>query len=154
MAAILTIAFAFGSAVYAFDDKFLLVGAVLIFYIIVQLLIDKRRKQKYLNRAVIHYAGKMFSITTFMDSGNRLIDPETNLPVCIISTSLFVRMGMVEEGHYIDYQTIGGKGKIFVFRPDKIDVGKNTITDVMLGVSLKDFGKFDALLNAKLGGVI
>jgi hypothetical protein len=87
-----------------------------------------------------------------MDSGNRLIDPVSGTPVCIISLSVFLRMfpNEIPDGYYIDYSTIASSGKIFVFPPDKIKVGDITTDRVRLGVSMRNL-EYDALLN---GGIL
>ncbi len=171
MATILTVAFAFGMAIYAFEDDIMLVAAVILFYLIIQLLIDKHRKHKYLNETVIYYAGQIYNLRGYIDSGNGLIDPKSNAPVCIISLPVFLDIfpdisadkillnqlnNEIPNGYYIDYKTISGNGKIFVFKPDKFRVGGIVINNVRLGVSSKNFGnlKYDALLNAKIGGML
>ena len=61
----------------------------------------------------------------------------------------------VENGHYIDCQTINGKNQMFVFSPDKIRIN-GTAVQSLLGVSTQNFGnqKYDDILNIKLGGVL
>lgn len=169
MATILTVAFAFGSAVYAFTNKYLLVMVVILFYLLLQGLLNRHRRQKYLNATVIHYAGNIFKLRGLMDSGNALTDPVTRAPVCIISLPVFLQMfpgitadqillkelpNIVNGGHYIDCHTVHGKADLFVFPPDKIQINGTTVKDCMLGVAAKDFGNehYEALLNIKLGG--
>lgn len=171
MAIILTVAFAFGAAVYAFDNKYLLVAIVIMFYLIVQKLLGWHHQQKYLSQTIIYHAGNVFKLKGFIDSGNSLVDPVSQLPVSIISLPVFLEMfpeitadkillheldEVITGGHYIDYKTISGKGKLFVFRPDKMQINGTKITDGLLGVAAKDFGnaKYDALLNVKLGGLL
>lgn len=171
MATILTVAFAFGSAVYAFSNKYILVAVVIAFYILVQCLLSRHRSQKYLNATVIHYAGHIFKLRGFMDSGNALTDPETHAPVCIIALPIFLQMfpqvtadqillkelpQVVPNGHYLTCRTIHGKDDIFVFPPDKIQINGTTVKDCLLGVAAKDLGntQYEALLNVKLGGMI
>ena len=58
-----------------------------------------------------------------------------------------------EFGYYIDFKTVSGMGKMFVFKPDKVEVVNNknkTELDIVLGVTVKGFSKtsdFSALLN-------
>ncbi len=60
MAAIITFAFAFGSAMYAFTNRYLLVIVVLLFYIILQKLLFWHRRQKLFHRTLIEYGGKSY----------------------------------------------------------------------------------------------
>lgn len=171
MATILTVAFAFGAAVYAFDNKFLLIGVVILFYLIIQKLLNWHRKHKYLSQTTIYHAGHVFKLKSFMDSGNSLIDPVSRIPVSIISLPVFLQMfpeiaadqilqhelaEVIPGGHYIDYKTISGRGQLFVFKPDCMKVDGVEVTQGLLGVSAQDFGnsKYDALLNIKLGGLL
>lgn len=171
MAIILTVAFAFGAAVYAFDNKYLLVAAVILFYFLTQKLLNWHHKQKYLSQTLIYHDGNVFKLKGFVDSGNSLTDPISHSPVSIISLPIFLKMfpeitadqillheldNVITDGHYIDYKTIGGQGKLFVFRPEKMQINGTKITDGLLGVAAKDFGnaKYDALLNVKLGGYL
>lgn len=170
MAAILTFAFAFGSAMYAFNNKYILVFAVLLFYIIIQKLLQWHKRQKLLHRTVIEYDGKSFQVKALLDSGNALVDPISQIPVSIISLPMFLQMfpeisadkimlnkleTCIDKGHYINFQTVNGKGQLFVFPPDKIKIN-GTAVQSLLGVSTQNLGhqKFDAILNVKLGGAL
>lgn len=170
MAAILTFAFAFGSAMYAFSNKYLLVVVVLVFYIIMQKLLHWHRRHKFLHQTLIEYDGKRYCLKALLDSGNALIDPISRQPVSIISLPVFLRMfpeisadqilnqnlgNCVANGHYIDCQTVNGKSQLFVFSPDKMQINGNYVQS-LLGVSTQNFGnqKYDAILNIKLGGIL
>lgn len=170
MAMILTFAFAFGSAMYAFNNKYILIAVVLLFYIIVQKIFQWRHRYKLLHQTSIQYHGKKINVKALLDSGNSLIDPVSKMPVSIISLAVFLEIfpeisadkilfnqldNIVSDGHYINCQTIHGKGAMFVFSPDKLQINGTTVQS-LLGVSTENFGnqKYDAILNIKLGGVI
>lgn len=170
MATILTFAFAFGSAVYAFTNKYLLVVVVLAFYIIVQKLLHWHKRQKLLHQTLIECCGKKFWVNGLLDSGNVLVDPISRVPVSIISLAMFLQMfpkisadeillndleKHVTGGHYIPCQTVNGKGQMFVFPPDRMRINGTSVKS-LLGVSTQNFGnqKYDAILNIKLGGVL
>ena len=85
MAMILTFAFAFGSAMYAFNNKYILIAVVLLFYIIVQKIFQWRHRYKLLHQTSIQYHGKKINVKALLDSGNSLIDPVSKMPVSIIS---------------------------------------------------------------------
>jgi len=132
----------------------------------------RRSLSGFLRDIIITYNGKQFRLTSFVDSGNRLCDPETNAPVVIISLNFFLKMFPdvaidkvllnklcgIEGGKYINYNTVQSTGaKMFVFRPEKIEVlgDRQTLEtkDVALGVTLKSFKdavKYQALLNPAL----
>ncbi|MCL2229078.1 MAG: sigma-E processing peptidase SpoIIGA [Firmicutes bacterium] len=119
---------------------------------------------------VITYKDESFKAKSYIDTGNRLVDPESGAPVVIITISLFLKifpdipadrivMNRLEkenitEGRYIDFATVGKSSKMFVFAPSKIEVLGETKTvheNVRLGLSMKGFRdvvKYDALLNS------
>ena len=124
-----------------------------------------------LRDVVITYKDEKFRVTSYYDTGNRLIDPKSRAPVVIITLSLFLKMfpdvalehvflnrlasAEIDDGHYINFSTVDSNGKMFVFAPSRLDVHEGrtikTHENVRLGVSLKGFkSKFDALLNANL----
>jgi len=128
----------------------------------------------YLRDVIITYKDNKFKITSYLDTGNRLVDPKSQAPVVIITMSLFLKMfpdvsvdrillnklckENIDDGHYINFSTIEkSDGKMFVFAPSKLEIldrkSKKTIDSVRLGVSMKGFRdavKYDALLNAQL----
>ena len=154
---------------YAFSNKYLLVLVVLLFYIILQRLLHWHRRQKFLHQTMIKQGGKSFRLNGLLDSGNALMDPVSQQPVSIISLPVFLKMfpeisaekivfnqlDACVTGHYIDCQTVNGKGQVFVFTPDKMQIDGTTV-DGLLGVSAQNFGhqKYDAILNIKLGGLL
>ena len=170
MAIILTFAFAFGSAMYAFDNKYLLIAVVFLFYFFIQKLIYLHRKHKFLHQTIIQHHGKKIRVKALLDSGNSLVDPISKIPVSIISLPLFLEMfpdisadkillheldDCVLGGHYINCQTVNGKGQMFVFSPDKFQINGTTVQS-LLGVSTQNFcnQKYDAILNINLGGIL
>jgi len=128
----------------------------------------------YLRDVIITYKDNQFKITSYLDTGNRLVDPISRAPVVIITMSLFLKMFPdvsvdrivmnklckegIDDGHYITFSTVDkNDGKMFVFAPSSLTVvdrgRKQTHDNVRLGVSLKGFRdavRYDALLNAQL----
>ena len=170
MATILTVAFAFGSAVYAFTNKYLLIAVVISFYIILQALLARRHRQKLTNQMVIYHAGHKYQLKGYLDSGNTLIDPVTKLPVNVISLTVFLQMfpqitaeqiilheldQNINNGHYVNCQTVNGMGKIFVFQADKIKINGIKVNKCLLGVTshLRQ-DQYDALINVNMGGLL
>lgn len=95
----------------------------------------------------------------FLDTGNRLYDAATGLPIVVLnakaalgildSEKLSLILGKHGEeiasgAHYMEYSTVGGKGgKILVLQPDEIRLyfgqTEHRIKDVMIGISFSDF---------------
>jgi stage II sporulation protein GA (sporulation sigma-E factor processing peptidase) len=172
-----TYTFAFGGAVLSFNsgtNKYIVIGVLLLMFVLFNFLIKflnvRAAVGSHLRDTVIYYGDNKFKICSFADTGNRLLDPKSSAPVCIISLSLFIKMfpdieidklimnklgDEINDGHYINYSTIANRSsKMFVFAPKKIEVaGGKTTDNVRLGVTLHGFGgtvKYDALLNANI----
>jgi len=192
----LTYTFAFGGAIYGLLFMFtdvaggltyftyntavpmgVLVAGVAVFAWVMRLLIKylnvRHSVNNLLRDVVIHYGDEKFKITSYLDTGNRLVDPVSKAPVVIITVSLFLKMFPdvsvdriylnrlckegIEDGRYINFSTVGDNGNMFVFAPQKIEIvdknQKKTHENVRLGVTMKGFKdaiKYDALLHATL----
>ena len=150
-----------------------LVGAVIAFAFLMRLLVKflnvRHSISNHLRDVVIHHRGERYKITSYLDTGNRLKDPESGAPVVIISLSLFLKMfpdippdrillnkleSEIESGKYINFGTVAGNSKMFTFAPTMLEVlQQGNYNNVRLGVSMKGFRdavKYDALLNAQM----
>ena len=178
--------FAFGGAMYGIMSMWgiesLSVGGFLVIGLVAYKLLStcikflnlRHSVNNYLRDIVIHYKDEKFRVTSYLDTGNRLVDPETRAPVVIISLSLFLKMfpevsidrvflnkltqAGIDDGRYIDFSTVDRNSKMFTFTPQKFEIveGKKSkaCENVRLGVSMRGFKdaiKYDALLNANLG---
>ncbi len=117
--------------------------------------------------------GNTMNFRGLMDTGNRLYDKISGLPVIILSAKslmgnvtdeqfriMFSGRGdtLQKDAHYMEISTVaGGKSKILLLRPDAFVLyspGKaNILYDVMVGVSfspLKDAIGYDAILHPSL----
>ncbi len=138
---------------------YVLMNVVKVFY-------KKQKISKYIYKTQIKHRGKNIKIEAYLDSGNILVDKQTNLPVVIINYKTFNKLlpeidfekFMFSKidcnfGRYIDFDTVSGKGKMFVFQVDEICIdfeGKETKISALLGISSSCFNKnagFEALLN-------
>jgi phosphatidylglycerophosphate synthase len=107
---------------------------------------------------VITYKGKEYKTRAYLDTGNRLIDPESKAPVVIISKRLYLKMVPILSGHYISFSTVDkADGKMFVFKPNKFEIvtkdKKTQHENVRIGLAMRDFKdkiKYEALLNVNL----
>lgn len=135
---------------------------------IINLCFNNYKVKKNLIKIVIKANGKSLNSWAFYDSGNLLKDEQFDLPVCVISLSVFEKLFPKENltslilkrkiecdsGHYITYNTISERQKsMFTFRPESVEIysaGGWVAQEVLLGVSLKNLskeGNFDVLLN-------
>ena len=127
-----------------------------------------RDVREFLYDAELRMFDKTVKCRAFLDSGNRLYDDSSGLPVVIVAMStlqktltdsqvtqlLLGNTKTIKGSHYIEFGTVSGKSKLLVFRPDELVVyigdKKNIISDVMLGVAFKritDAESYGLILN-------
>lgn len=103
-----------------------------------------------------------YSIVGFLDTGNRLVDNKTGLPVVIVNlakiqdklnTNQYLdvleatnRSGLFCDIRKIQYSTVSGLNVMTIFKPTLFEVESKPI-DCYIGVSVKNNINYDALLN-------
>lgn len=135
---------------------------------------QKRDCEQFLADIEVFVNNKSVKIKGFIDSGNRLFDHVTGLPIIIIATSglkTILTQDVFEEfikktnndikkrynAHFILFQTLSGVSKpMVVFKPDKllfIYNGRTYQSNVMIGIThmgFKDVSDYDALLHPSM----
>lgn len=104
--------------------------------------------------------GKTLELKGFLDTGNRLVDGKSGLPVVIIKASAVIHAfspamfaQLIEKGresNCITYTTVtGGVNRIMLIYPEFFKVeGKKESVDVALGLSFSGFyGDYDLILH-------
>jgi stage II sporulation protein GA (sporulation sigma-E factor processing peptidase) len=110
----------------------------------------------YLNNIKINSKG-------FMDSGNQLYDYMNDSPVIITGRNTASRLfkeGLFTNGtkaRFLEFSTIGGKGKMLIFKIDKLEIyignTMNIINNITLGISpyhIKGNEDYDLILHPAL----
>ena len=129
---------------------------------------------QFMAKVKVEFRGKTCEFEGFIDSGNRLFDTQTGLPVMIVSYKalkpVLVREFLValmkvntnpnkklKTAHYIQFTTLAGEAKpMLVFEPDLVEYeynGKKVISKVLIGVSYSEFADskhYDALLHPSM----
>jgi len=155
----------YGGVVYFFESLIgqnfvMLVLAVVVgMYVVVKILLKAIHKKKSINNfcfdAEILCNGKNLKCKAFLDSGNLLVDPVTQQPVCLINfkmfSKLFERIALedilrrnvsqteLKLAHYINFSTLNNTDKILVFQVDKILLNNKTYENQILGLSFQNF---------------
>lgn len=154
-----------------------LILAIIAFYVSIIIYLAKYLSRKrdltpFIRRVILFLGNKTFEFDAFIDTGNKLIDSKTGLPVIILSINglekYFLKedieklMLMQGEGtncfkdvHLTAYNTISGDSKkMVVFSADKLVIiskdSEYTTNRFMIGVSYKRFNDvvhYDMLLN-------
>ncbi len=167
--------FAVGLMVYADANKALtlplsdfpigvvILGAIGTYFVCKRVVMRVKRmrdSRSFVTDTEITVFSKTFRSKGFLDTGNRLYDEKTGLPVVVLnlnaalqlldsdklSAILNKRGEEISNGaHYIEYSTVGGKSnKILVLKPQELRLyfgqTEHRIKDVMIGISFSKFG--------------
>ena len=185
----LGITFVFGGTIFALSKTMeigrsetqiplsLVLLSAIICYKIIQKLCVKKCKFDDATSQIYEFELKIFSRTirgkALMDTGNRLYDEVTGLPVIIVSAKSFIEVlddekvsllvsgrgdKMQKNARYMSIETVGGGArKILLLDAEEFSLylpsGQNILYTVKLGVSfspLNDSVKYDALLHPSL----
>jgi len=122
----------------------------------------------YLRSMEVSYGGRTVKLEAFVDTGNRIYDFVSGLPVVILSAAAAVRLlgeenllklvaGKLPGSRKIEFSSLAGQSGLTVFPPDRVvvyaDKRANTIYDVMIGVSgarFCDAVGYEAILHPSL----
>lgn len=117
--------------------------------------------------------GKRYDLNALMDTGNRLYDDKTGLPVIFVSARALLQRAdekefvalttgrgesLQRDARYLRLSTVaGGVNSILLLKPDEFalysDNGKHILYEVMIGVSfspMRDSVDYDAVLHPSL----
>lgn len=136
--------------------------AIMIIYLLLSRLLyylkDRQAVSKLIYVVDIYFGNGYKSIKAFLDTGNELREPVTNLPVMLVQQEIFNNMGMEKiDKLYIPYKVINGtNSRIQGFKPNYIDIhiGKETKRrEVIIGfcnTKLSSCGDYVALLSREI----
>lgn len=115
-----------------YTDKFFIV--VIFIYIIGErifsFILDRNRIKIFTYTIEISLNGVNVKFNAFLDTGNELREPVTNLPVIIAEENLFSDVDLSKYDKYmIPYKVIGGTGTIHAFRPKSVIIYQNGIRE-------------------------
>jgi stage II sporulation protein GA (sporulation sigma-E factor processing peptidase) len=146
------------SSLYNFSYKKLMLAMIIIYLIIDRLVIyikDRKEVNSLIFTVDIVNKHMEKKVHAFLDTGNELREPVTNLPVMIIEKKHFNDFYIDEkDAFHIPYQVVnGGVGKLLGFKPEyiKIHYGKEIRQrQVIVALSenkLSDLNDYNALLS-------
>jgi stage II sporulation protein GA (sporulation sigma-E factor processing peptidase) len=144
-----------------FSYKKLLVSIMLI-YIFAERIVcyigDRKKIQKLIFKVDINSKGAVKKVIAFLDTGNELREPATNLPVIIVEEGLLKDMIREEKIDFkIPYTLVNGeKGFMRAFKPDFISIyyedkveNRNAIV-ALCNTKLSSVGDYNALLSREI----
>lgn len=141
-----------------FSLKYLIIGIMvlsLVFNRIIELLKERFFIKNFIYEMELILNGRIINLKGFLDTGNALREPITNLPCILIEKEYLEHFNLEEkEKFHINYKTIGNYGSIegFVFEKVRIKKDKESWIEIKAiicksEVKLSKENEFNALLS-------
>ena len=114
---------------------FLLIFSPLILYIYIRS--NKKLKNTYNEyyQVIIKFKNKrVISLTAFLDSGNKLIDPYFFNPIVLVSREALQNKIKIENVIYVPFSTVDNKSILECIRIDSLVVEGKSTKNVLLGI--------------------
>lgn len=149
--------FQLNSLFYNFSYKKLMLALILLYLTLNRLVLFIRSRIE-LNSLIfsidIVFKNGEKTVKAFLDTGNELTEPATNLPVMILESELMDRTIEEKETFYIPYRVINGEAnKLKGFKPEFIRIHRGDIVEVRQVIvalcenKLSSMGEYNALLS-------
>ena len=146
---------------------FLLIGVIVAVGLAVLFMLKAKFIQKHytlseFEHQVTFYCGEVTTTGIgFVDTGNTLVDPKTQLPVMIVPHAKVAGINhLIIKGEIptwdLPFSTVGSEHqRMLAFRPTLLLIDDVIVKDVVVGISPVNFTKYDFLLQPELlGGVV
>lgn len=141
-----------------FSYKYILCSIMILYIIINRIIIfvkDRKEIVSFIYDVDIMFDKKIKRVRAFLDTGNELREPLTNLPVMIVERSILNDINIKEkEMFYIPFKVVDGSGGYLKgFKASNVNIYKNSIfqkTELIVAVcdtKLSDLNDYNALLS-------
>ncbi|AYD39991.1 sigma-E processing peptidase SpoIIGA [Clostridium fermenticellae] len=148
-------------AIYDFSYKKLMISIMLIYMCIDRILIyvkDKKSINKFVFKVDIVLDNSVKTINAFLDTGNELREPATNLPVIVVEESIFKDIDLnVYDKFYIPYKVINGQSGVMKgIKPKCVVIHENDKSEkkdaiiAFCNKKLSEFNEYNALLSRSM----
>ncbi|NMM65607.1 sigma-E processing peptidase SpoIIGA [Clostridium sp. P21] len=145
-------------AIINFSYKKLMISIMIIYMLIHRIIIyikDRKELKCFTYNIDIVLKNSKKTVEAFLDTGNELREPATNLPVIIVEKSIFKDVDLnVYDKFYIPYRVVSGKsGNLEGFKPECIKIygsKEELVRQVIVAFceeKLSDFNEYHALLS-------
>lgn len=141
-----------------FSYKYILCSLMILYIIIHRLVIfikDRKEIVSFVYDVDIIFGKKKKRVKAFLDTGNELREPLTNLPVMIVEKDVLNDINIKEKDtFYIPFKVVNGSGGYLRgFKPSNVSIYRNSIgekTELIVAVcdtKLSDLNDYNALLS-------
>lgn len=144
--------------IYNFSHKKLMLSIMIIYLVIHRIVFfikDRKEMNSFIYEIDIVLKSSQKEVKAFLDTGNELVEPVTNLPVVIVEKDLFNEEDIKGyDTFYIPYSVINGDyGKLKAIKPEYVKIHKENYLeekDVLVAFcekKLSNNGDYQALLS-------
>lgn len=148
----------FSSVIYSFPYEGLLISLMIVYLVVHRLVVfikDRKDIETLIYAVDIVTKDNKKRVKAFLDTGNELREPATNLPVIIVEKDVMAGIDLDKyDKLYIPYQVVSGSGgKMVGFKPDYVQVyhgDKIQYAEVVVAFcdnKLSSVNDYDALLS-------
>lgn len=141
-----------------FSYKYILGTLMVLYMVIARVIVFVRDRKDIVNLIYdvdIIFGEKKKRVKAFLDTGNELREPLTNLPVMIVEKNVLVDINIKEKKmFYIPFKVVNGSsGVLKGFKPSGVNICKNNIFEkaelivAVCDTKLSDLNDYNALLS-------
>ncbi|WP_294371132.1 sigma-E processing peptidase SpoIIGA [uncultured Clostridium sp.] len=109
-----------------YSIKYIIIGIMIIFIFLdrmTEYIKDRTAVSNYIYMIEFQVKGKKYNLQSFLDTGNELREPITNLPCILAEEKFFSQKNFSDENvYYISYNAIGYEGRLKGIRVNNIKI--------------------------------
>lgn len=141
-----------------FSYKYILCSSMILYMLIHRIVVfvkDRKDIVRFIYDVDIVFGENKKRVKAFLDTGNELREPLTNLPVMIVEKDILSGINLKEKDvFYIPFKVVNGSGGFLKgFKPSDVNIYRNNIfekTELIVAVcdnKLSDLNDYNALLS-------
>ena len=147
-----------GGFIYYLNGEFqisyavILVIAPFILYVFIFSIKALREIKNYYYKVEIYFGKEVYTMTGFLDTGNKLSDPITNKPIILVNKKKLKGCINIRSPMYVPYRALNHQGLLRCVRPSYIVINDKKLTNYLIGLSDENFklNGIDCLLNYQI----
>ena len=147
-----------GGFIYYLNGEFqisyavILVIAPFILYVFVFSIKALREIKNYYYKVEIYFGDEVYTMTGFLDTGNKLSDPITNKPIILVNKKKLKGCINIRSPMYVPYRALNYHGLLRCVKPSYIVINDKKLTNYLIGLSDENFklNGIDCLLNYQI----
>ena len=106
----------------------------------------------YYYQIKINFKDNIVKLNSFLDTGNKLIDPYTNKGIILVDINKIKKLVKIRSPIYVPYKSLNNSGILKCIKPLSIEINGKIFNNYLIGLSEDNFNidGIDCILNYKL----